>query len=87
METTEQGTIVENPVENGEKTRKKVLLSFVGMRDPYSDNNKTKPAPTPPQSKPMGFFSRIGQYLRGNPPSPVASAPVIMASSDAPPGA
>lgn len=86
METTVQGTVVENPVEKEKKPRKKVLLSFVGMRDPYNDNNKTKSctAPTSPQPEPLGFFARIGQYLHGNPPSPVASDPVITAPSDAP---
>ena len=74
-----QGTIVENSVGagKGDTPRKKVLLSFVGMRDPYNDNDKTKPctAQNPPQLKSMGFFSRIGQYLRGNPPTPVFTVP------------
>jgi len=86
METTVHGTVVENPAEKEKAPRKKVLLSFVGMRDPYNDNVKTKPCTTktPPQPKPMGFFSRIGQYLHGNPSTPVASAPVSVAPSDAP---
>ena len=88
MEDKVQRPVVENSVGagKGDTPRKKVLLSFVGMRDPYNDNVKTKPCTTktPPQPKPMGFFSRIGQYLHGNPPTPVASAPVIVAPSDAP---
>ena len=80
-----QKTVVENSAEKGKNPRKKVLLSFVGMRDPYNDNNKTKPctAPTLAQLDSMGFFARL-RYLFGNPPSPVASDPVIMVPSDAP---
>jgi len=53
MEDRVQGTVVENPVREGMEPRKKVLLSFVGMRDPYSDNNQSSPctAPIPPQAR------------------------------------
>ena len=93
MEDKAQETVVEDSVGvgKGESSRKKVLLSFVGMRDPYSDNNKSKPCTvqTPPQTKPMGLFSRFVQYLRylfllRDSPPPVVAAPVITAPSDAP---
>ena len=42
MQDKVQGTVVENPAEKEKAPRKKVLLSFVGMRDPYNDNDKTK---------------------------------------------
>ena len=85
MENKVQGTVVENPAEKGKAPRKKVLLSFVGMRDPYNDNDKTKPCtdPTLPQLDSMSFFSRL-RYLFGNPPSPVISDPVTTPPSDAP---
>ena len=58
MEDKAQETVVEDSVGvgKGESSRKKVLLSFVGMRDPNSDNNKSKSCTvqTPPQTKPMG---------------------------------
>lgn len=83
METTVHGTIVENPAEKEKAPRRKVLLSFVGSRDPYNDKKKAKPSSslTLQQLQSMGFFSRL-KYLFGNPP--VASAPVIPAPLNAP---
>ena len=57
MEDKVRGTSVEKPTGVGrgetQRKRKKVLLSFVGMRDPYNDNNKSKPctAPTSPRAR------------------------------------
>lgn len=79
MEDKVRGTVVENSADmgKGESLRKRVLLSFVGMRDPYNDNDKTKPCTVQisSQSKPMGLFSRFVQYLRGHPPTPVFTVP------------
>ena len=91
MEDKVQETVVENPVREWTAPRKKVLLSFVGMRDPYNDNNKSKPctAPIPPQSKPMSFSSRFIQdlqylFLLRDSLQPGVADPVIAAPSDAP---
>ena len=91
MEDKVQETVVENPVREWTAPRKKVLLSFVGMRDPYNDNDKSKPcsAPIPPQSKPMSFSSRFIQdlqylFLLRDSSQPGVADPVIAAPSDAP---
>lgn len=58
----------------GEDTPKqKVLLSFVGGRDPYAGEKSWTPAHAP-RPKAVGILDRIRQYLRGDVPLPDAPA-------------
>ena len=73
MEDKVRGTSVEKPTGVGrgetQRKRKKVLLSFVGMRDPYNDNNKSKPctAPTSPRAREdWGSILTICEHIQPN---------------------